>query len=215
MSAFCVSESELAAFLAGDQAVRASLPVKLNRALLNQSRRRAPDLAPDIIEEVVQETWLELLTCSPGSFDPSRGTASAFLSLKLGNAITRVRASYTPPGQRTRAQRNDRGDWLSQTSAVSFDETLAEDAGEELTLHDIVACHRAAGSYANVIDCAESDWLLRKASASAEQEIVMALQLIATGDHDLTSTACLVGLHRSTLRRRIDRWVDRQQLRAA
>lgn len=112
----------LAGFIAGDKHCRTLFPMEAERYLLKVARQRAPDLPPDIQEEIVQQTLLLLLQSPASSFDPTRGSAGAYLGLAVQTAARQVRASYAPPGAPTR--RRAKGE--APRATVSLDEVEAE-----------------------------------------------------------------------------------------
>jgi hypothetical protein len=86
----------LTAALSGNLDSLKDLKDRYRGRLLLLARRRAPELADDLQEEVVDETWT-VVCCSPGlRYDPSRGSVWEFLVGLLLNAIKTVRDVYRP-----------------------------------------------------------------------------------------------------------------------
>jgi DNA-directed RNA polymerase specialized sigma24 family protein len=92
-------------FLKGDARARATFPKTAQRYLETMAREMAADLPFDLREEVVQQTFLNLLAADPDDYDPARGSPIKFLRLIMKNAIRQVRASYTPAGKVTRVRK--------------------------------------------------------------------------------------------------------------
>jgi hypothetical protein len=90
------------AFLRGDVTVRETLPRQLHAKLLSLARSTGRDLALDQLEEVTDEVWVLVLSGRGSGFDSQRGDVFAFLHELVRDAVRRVRASYAPPGCRTR-----------------------------------------------------------------------------------------------------------------
>src|SRR5262249_14214628 len=90
------------AFLIGDAGARETLPPRFKGLLSAMANRMGADLPPDQREEAVNETWAILLEGRGNGFDPRRGRVSTYVAQVMRDAIRRVRASYAPPGQRTR-----------------------------------------------------------------------------------------------------------------
>ncbi len=100
-------------FLSRNPKAMRELPRDLGSSLHKMARKVAPDLAErGHVEDIVQETYLLLLTKPAGHFDPARGKktndpdrspAGAYLGLLMRTAAQSVRAAHTPPGERTRA----------------------------------------------------------------------------------------------------------------
>src|SRR5262245_7259743 len=68
------------------------------------SRRAAPWLPEDLHDEVINQTFVNLLASPNSSFDPVKTNATKFIRRKLSNALRQVRESYRPPGQPSRGR---------------------------------------------------------------------------------------------------------------
>ncbi len=90
-------------FLRGVPYAAEEFPKVARPFLLTVARRRAPDLPVDLRQDIVSETFANLLAIPNAAFNPAIGPAKAFLALQVRSAIRQVRADYCPPGQRTRA----------------------------------------------------------------------------------------------------------------
>ena len=154
----------------------------------------------------------------PGSakFNANCGTASAYLKFMVKNASTAVRAKYTPPGQKTRLQRNEKGEWKQRLPTLSLETSLTDkENGDGLPICETIPDDLALSYYERVEEHALAEWLLNWASTTSDTYVASALSYIYFEGLDLTAAANRMRIHIFTLRRRIDRWVDCQQLRAA
>lgn len=199
-------DAALFAFQQGDPHFRETLPLQLNEKLLKWTAKEAGDLPSDLHEDVIQRTWELLLRPDLKRFDPNRGSANAYLRQVVKRAATDVRAEYTPPGQRTRLFKVSNEEIIGQTPALSLDAQLENSDDEIFALHDIIP---APGDlFEEFLKQDEAQWFLELAMVSASLEISEALNLIYYQEMTLTEAAQQVQVHRSTLRRRVDRWVD-------
>lgn len=114
----------LLAALAGDPFSWRALFQRLAPKVLAVSRRRARDLASDLHEEVLQQTFLVLLGKQPSDFDPNRGTALQFVTGLVMNAVRVIRSVYRAPGQRSRP--SGKGGRSNVTRVLSLDRDLRE-----------------------------------------------------------------------------------------
>lgn len=67
------------------------------------ARARAPDLPPDLHEDIFQQAFIELLQFGPEALTGAGG--KTLFRRAVLNAVRVVRASYAPPGVRTRHQK--------------------------------------------------------------------------------------------------------------
>ena len=208
-------DAALFAFQQGDPHARETLPTNksFKKKLLNLARQEAGDLSSDLLDDVVQRTWELLLRPNLKHFDPNRGTANAYLKQVTKRAATDVRAEYTPPGQRTRVYKDNVGEIVSQIPSLSLDAELQNSAEEVFTLHDIIP--NSTDLFDAFLIKNEVEQLLELARTTGSNEIHQALNLIYYQDINLTQSAQAVELHRSTLRRHLDRWVSFHQLALA
>ena len=202
-------DTDLLAFLRGDPVARQELPERLKDYLLKRARSMSPALARQgLTEDIVQRLWQILLRKDSTRFDPGRGSARNYLDNILRTAITDVRASYTPPGHRTRPRRDAEGEMTEQPPVQSLDVPVEEqDFDGIFTLGDLVPNPR------DEIEVAEAEihaqWLLSFARETAPESVSTTLEVLYREDVTLTEAARATNLHRSTLRRKIDRWVNR------
>lgn len=202
------TDRELLAFLSGDPVVRQELPKRLNNYLLKRARRMSPTLAcQGLAEDIVQRLWQILLRKNPIRFDPDRGSARTYFDYILRTAITDVRSSYTPPGHRTRPLRKVEGEIVEQPPVLSLDTPIEEyDIDGILTLGDLVP------DPGDEMEAAEAEmhanWLLSFAQKTAPASVSTALEVIYWKNVTLTEAARIVHLHRTTLRRRINHWIN-------
>jgi hypothetical protein len=215
----------LIAFLEGDPQVREDFPAHLHDRLLKVARRVAPQLArKGLAEDVVQQMWVLLLQKSPGAFDPTRGTAINYLWFTMKTAARDIQASYTAPGQRTRPQRKAEGR-LANKQPGRFNEEPVFRAEEPVSLNEMVWVE-ALGEEVELIESIQDDsdpmetvddrlqvqWLLDLARTIAPEPVYIALETVYREEAGLTAAATVAGMHRSTLRRHIDRWANQRRL---
>lgn len=208
-------DAALVAFQQGDPHTRETLPADklFKKKLLNLACREAEGLSFDLLEDVVQRTWELLLRPNLKRFDPNRGSATVYLRQVVKRAATDVRAENTPPGQRTRLYKDSNAEIIAQTPAWSLDARLENLDDEIFTLHDII--HAPGDPFEQFHKQEEVQWFLELAMVSASHEISEAMNLIYYHEMTLTEVAQQVQVHRSTLRRRIDRWIDFHSLALA
>src|SRR2546426_876257 len=119
-------ESLLPQFISRDPNALNAFPRSATPILKKLARRFAPELPRDLIDEIVQETYCALLNGSGHAFDAGRGTARKFFFGVVLNATQKVRASYCPPGTRTR-KHSQKNEEAPETEIVPFDETVHSD----------------------------------------------------------------------------------------
>lgn len=178
-----ISDQFLLEFLSGTYPAAETFPDAARPLMKTFARHAAPELAPDIQDEVVSQS-LEFLIEYGSKFQPVRGTAKSFLKLLVGQAARRVRAEYCPPGCRTRLSRRDRRQTPRNVSlsAVNLQSALGNsDAVRELDL----SCETKA--------------ILR----SAPPTIARALVLIYFAGEAVATAAKAVGMSRFALSREI------------
>jgi RNA polymerase sigma-70 factor (ECF subfamily) len=99
-----ILNKNLVACLAGDSRAGGAVYTQISTAILAIVRNRAPDLVNDR-EDVLNETFM-LMMEAPHRFDPTRGSAAAFItSVLVPDAIQRVRAKMARPGTTTRRRK--------------------------------------------------------------------------------------------------------------
>jgi RNA polymerase sigma-70 factor (ECF subfamily) len=93
-----------AAFLGGDSRAGDAVYTQISATIVAVVRNRASDLVNDR-EDVLNEIFV-LMMEAPNRFDPSRGSAAAFiLSVLIPEAIQRVRSKMARPGTTTRRRK--------------------------------------------------------------------------------------------------------------
>ncbi|GEM_PF-5597612 len=123
----------LVGFQTGDPQARQEFPIIAGPTLLKYARYLGCLLPKDVIREVPQEALIILLSSGVTPFDPARGKATAYLFGAVRNAVQRVRASYCPPGTKTRYDKRQR---VPDFQPVPFDE-----ARDPATQQNLAAVH--------------------------------------------------------------------------
>lgn len=187
---FSSDEALLESFLRGDERARQVFPKKWRRRLRLMALTHARELAGQGVyepEDVVQEAYLALLRAPAGSFDPARGKPSAFMRLKVRNAVRVTRDRYRPAGTPTRAKRPIPNVGL---------QTIAERECD----HNAIGYDQATESR---VEQAE---LIEMALAHADPSTAAAMRAILTGEADnATEAAAAGGMSRFALNRRLRR----------
>lgn len=181
----------LEAFLQPRKEARRTLSDSASRRLLRLARRLARDLPDDLLGEVVNETWLLLLSSS-ARFDRTRGTAAGFIALYMKNALRLVRARYAPPGVGKRDASRRRAGRLTKPVVEDADEVLA-------SLPDPAA-------WARVEARAEANRMLGRAGPRLRH----GLWLVKVEGRSLADAAERLGTSRFKLARAFDRFVQIQ-----
>lgn len=227
-AATCVSDAELdqllCNFLAGNPHARNELPRIYGARVRAQLKRRHPDLAARcLVEDAENRFWELLLRKSSGSFNPLRGRAWTYLGLILRTAVTDVYAENIGVGQTTRPKKQA-GETKSELRLrlkrgwpQSLDHIL-DQAGETEgnSLYDRVA--DPMDEYAAIDDADEVAWrrceaerIVALARKTEPTKIAPALEKIREGA-SLTEAAAACGAAWCTMRRRLDRWVNKQHV---
>jgi hypothetical protein len=209
------TEDLLAGFLRREPDARQELPIRLEihlqRRALHYLRKRniayTIGLAPeDLKEDVFQRVWELLLRKNPSSFDPSRGSAEVYLEYLVRTAVMDVAAEHSPPGQRTRPQKDAKGAFVRQPGALSLDEVRPDGTTLAETLSDDVTCSAATNGHRR------ARRLLTLARCTAAKQVRRALDLVYSEDASFSAAARAAGTDSQTLRRDISGWVDEQQV---
>lgn len=204
----------LALFLEGDPSAREVLPQLLLGRLLYRLRVKAAYLDPDLYDDVEQRTWELLLLKPASSFDPKRASASTFLRPIVQTAVRDVRASYAPPGCRTRPQHKKgengelkKDEWEDYTPALSLND-LETDAHGDTPLEripdpadDIERLHRILNA----------EQLLDMAYNTGPRKLYEALDFAYRRNTTSEIAAESVGTSRFAFRRMLKTWVREQQ----
>lgn len=88
------------AALTGQSRHHERLGIEAHRYAMAIARAKAPDLPPDLHEDIFNQAFVELFQFGPEALVQSSG--KALFRKAVFNAVRIVRASYAPPGARTR-----------------------------------------------------------------------------------------------------------------
>lgn len=202
------------AFLEGDLEAREKFPFLYHDKLIKIASRIAPDLAESGLEEdIVQQMWLLLLQTTTTKYDPSRGSVETYLKLLLKTAARDVRAAFVPPGEKTRLQKDENGKFKLQKYPISLDAPLYKSkSGDDVYAEDITADKTDGIKQSD--NQLLVDWIINYSIDSKPSIMFEALCQIYYNQLDITKAADIIGVHHSTLRRKIDRWVDENDIRS-
>lgn len=173
------------------------------RYALRISRARAPDLPDDLHEEIWLQAFVQLLKLKPSALSKHRGKR-LFRRAVLA-AIRVVRASYAPPGQRTRSGK-----------APVVAKVAAEDIGCVADTKTIEANTKAKGGFGyidfdkfdderplaelrRIEHAIDVETILKRAS----EDVGRALRLIYLDGEPVAAAAAAVAQSRFALNRRI------------
>ena len=196
-------------FIAGRPHARDTLPRLVHHRLVGLARKLAPDLAErDLDEDVVQRTWELLLRKQPGSFDPERGTAMAYLGAIMYNAAHDVRAEHAPLYGRTRFYRRPTKPERRRYAGALLRARDAEQSGDDAPPWELIPDpHDDIAELECRLHAAE---ILALARATAPATVLRALCLIHDDDLLLAQAARAAGCGRFTLRRQLHAWATEQ-----
>ena len=179
-----IDDESLIEFVAGTLPTADSFPITARPLMRKFARSAAPELPADLRDEVVSQS-LEFLIERGKQFQPSRGSAKAFLKVITAQAARRVRADYRRPGVRSRPKREE---W---NHLPSVDPIHTVDVPDPRTVDDLDnACEVRA--------------ILR----GAPREIAHALLLIYFAGEAVGTVARRVGMSRFSLSREIGRFMQ-------
>jgi hypothetical protein len=167
------------------------------------SKARAPDLPDDLHGDIAQEALAILFEAGPAVL--AKGTGKAALRNAVLKAIRGVRASFAPPGQRTRP-----------ASAAVPAYVAAEDVGRVVNADTLERCRvgeglnrsidfdllpeaQAPAAIKQVEDRMEIDFILGRASPLVAQS----LRLIHLDDEPVEAVAAAAHLSRFALNRQV------------
>lgn len=187
------------AFINGDSEARETLPLRLHDKLLQEAREQARELSEDQLEDIVQEVWLLILGPRGAGWNRDRGSAWSFLRQLIKDAARAVRATYAPPGVRTRLPTKQARDADGLASRCTI--TL-----EELPMNEEPCVQ--AGS-------AEARAELRLVSGQADPAALHAIYQIEVEGEPVNDVAAELGVSRFHLRRLILAAKETFQLRTA
>lgn len=168
------------------------------------SKIYASKLPDDLHEEIFDQAFVELFEAGPAAL-ASRGGKAVFRRAVLA-AIRTVRASYAPPGSRTRANANAPIQTVAAEHVGRIANkqtiqrcTILDEAGQRSIDFDLFSDPDALAFQRSVEDRLATEQILRH----APQEVGVALRLIYFNEEPVESVAADLGITRFTLNRRI------------
>lgn len=176
-------------FLEGDAYARDEFPEMMMQRILRTARAVAKDLPEDIQEEIVQQTFQNLLFTPSANFNPARGTAWQFLIGQIWNAEKQVRAAYGFPQRRK----------------VKASETVEAYAISEQLPKIVSIDNQEAISVAtiNFEREFESEFFVKTVIRKAPPRLATALKLICFQDQSKEQSAKIVGFSRFQMHRQM------------
>ena len=187
-------EGLLVAYLHGDNRAHKRLEEHLRRFLARCARQWGVGLAPDQVEEIVQEAWLSIAAHRAElrqSYNPAATTAARFTASFIPNAAQRIRAAYRSYGERSRSRRLPRSDRIVRRSGWE---------GPKLDYYQLVELTPARNERAEVLD-ARLD--IERLTQIAEPKVAAAIKLVVEEHASLSEAAAAVGLAATTFTRRL------------
>jgi hypothetical protein len=153
-------------------------------------------LALDLVEDVIQQSWLLLFAHPAGAFRPERGTARSFIDGIVRNAARDVRASYAPPGWPTRPAVGH-----PLPAILSLEALQEAERAEPFDIPDTSASIEANPEL--VIAQIEADRLVALGGQLGPVWLPEAMARIAAGAR-IGDTAATLGVSRFQVRRELD-----------
>jgi hypothetical protein len=197
------SAALLTGFLADDPDARTRFPAQLGGRLRATAVRIAPDLKQrELIDDVVQQTYALLLRRPAGHFDPSRGSAAAYLYQIVRLAARDIRAENPYPGATTRPRRDEEDEFVPADPPLSLDQVVSADE-EAVTLAEMIAADVDVENM--VLGVLGAKALLDLVPHEAPTWLPEVMALIAAED-TISESADEVGPSRFAVRRAIDHW---------
>lgn len=191
------------AALTGQPYNQRRLGTEAQRYARRLSNAKAPDLPEDLHEEICQQAFVELFRISQDGLDQRSGKA-LFRRAVLA-AVRAVRASYAPPGQRTRSSTAQPSPRVAAEDvgriadrAALERSRLPDEAGGFIAFDRFVDA-RAGADLQQIEDALDVAALLKGASA----DIALALRMIHQDDEPVAVVAAVVAMDRFTLNRRL------------
>ena len=161
----------------------------------------ANDLAEDLAEDVLQNVCMALT--SKKTYNVERGYLGGYVHSLILTAIRQVRAENAQPGQRTRLSHAGPGKPPRPLQPLRLDET---DPTTGRSLGDTII------SPDNLIQSKEEEIVINQilalVDATAQPTVARALELVYLEGISLAQAAERVGIHRTTLRRKLKTWVS-------
>lgn len=169
------------------------------------TNRLCSDLPEDLHFDIFHQAFAELFAAGPDAI-ATRTPTQAFRRAVFA-AIRAVRASYAPPGQRTRysaAAADEPAKIAAEDigrvlSARDLEQCMVAEGDDQLLDLDRVASSAAAEAIKQVEDRLTADAILAHAAAP----VAAALRLIHVNDEPVEMVAAALGVSRFTLNRRI------------
>jgi hypothetical protein len=191
-------------FLAADPDARTQFPARLGGRLRATAVRIGRDLQERaLIDDAVERAYELLLRRPAGHFDPSRGSAAAYLYQIVRLAARDIRAENPHPGATTRPRRDEEGEFVPADPPLTLDRVVS--AGEEaITLAETIVADVDVEDL--VLGVLGAQALLDQVPHEAPAWLREALALIA-GGHTISEAAAQVGQSRFAARRAINHWV--------
>lgn len=179
------------------------------RYSLRVSRAKAPDLPEDLHDEICLQAFVELMKMGTGAL--ARYSGRTLFRQAVLAAIRSVRASYAPPGERTRVPGQARGAQLPVPLVAAEDIGRIPDArllevatvteGEySCTDFDRFPDSRQVAEFQRVEDKVDADGVLKHAAP----EVAHVLRLIHLDGQTMEAAAHAEKMSRFVLKRRID-----------
>jgi DNA-directed RNA polymerase specialized sigma24 family protein len=164
----------------------------------------AGDFPEDLHDEVFGQAFVELFEA--GSAGLAEYSGRALFRRAVLAAIRAVRASYAPPGRRTRLSTKDIGNVVAAEDVGHIADkhviercTVLDDAGSPFVDFDRFSDPGALASQQNMEDQLEVEQILRH----APEEVRGALRLIYLDDESVEAVAAGLSITRFSLNRRI------------
>lgn len=191
------------AALTGQPYNQRRLGAEAQRYARRLSNAKAPGLPEDLHEEICQQAFVELFRI--GQDGLARRSGKALFRRAVLTAVRVVRASYAPPGQRTRnstAQPSPRvaaEDVGRIADRAALERSHVVDEAGGFMDFDRFADPRAQDDMQQIEDALDIVTLLKGASA----DIALALRMIHQDDEPVATVAAVVAMDRFTLHRRL------------
>lgn len=209
-------DSLITAALTGQRYNHQRLGTAARRYARKLSNIYGKDLADDLHGEVFGEAFVQLFKAGAAALAGKSG--KALFRAAVLSAIRNVRASYTPPGQRTRTGPKPKD---GQAPVDEAPRVAAEDIGRVADTRTIERCMvssdedraldfdlledvAAAATQRQLTDRLEAEAILR----TAPHMVATALRLIHLDDEPVEAVADGFGISRFVLNRRIDAFCE-------
>jgi hypothetical protein len=175
----------------------------------------ASNLPDDLHEEIFGQAFVELFEAGAAAL--AHRTGKAVFRRAILAAIRSVRASYAPPGKRTRASANAPGRKVAaeDVGRIADKETIQrctvpDETGERSIDFDLFSDSNALSAQRDAEDRLTAEQILRH----APREVGVALRLIFLDDEPVETVANSLGITRFSLNRRITAFCSNCRLAA-